>query len=104
MDQVEAEVEKRIGQMTDILEFKDATIEELRARLNRAALEASNQDPHQSHENVSMLTQAIRDREEQIEQLQEKLSEASRYSDLHLLIEHGSFTLLILRDKGSRVL
>lgn len=79
MDQVEAEVEKRIGQMTDILEFKDATIEELRARLNRAALEASNQDPHQSHENVSMLTQAIRDREEQIEQLQEKLSEASRY-------------------------
>ena len=79
MDQVEAEVEKRIGQMTDILHFKDATIEELRARLNRAALDASNQDPNHGHENVTMLTQAIRDRDEQIEKLQEKLSEASRY-------------------------
>lgn len=78
MDQVETQVEKRISQMKDILEFKEATIEELRARLNRAALEANQQDPRYSQENVSLLTQAIRDRDEQIEQLQEKLSEASR--------------------------
>ena len=42
-------------------------------------MEVANQDPNQSPENVSMLTQAIRDRDEQIEQLQDKLSEASRY-------------------------
>lgn len=78
MDQVEAEVEKRIEQMKEILDFKEATIEELRARLNRAALEATHPDPQQSQENVSMLTQAIRDRDEQIEQLQERLSEASK--------------------------
>ncbi len=78
MDQVEAEVDKRIQQMRQILEFKEATIEELRARLNRAALDASQQDPKFNQENVSMLTQAIRERDEQIEQLQEKLSEASR--------------------------
>ena len=64
MDQVEAEVEKRIEQMKEILDFKEATIEELRARLNRAALEATHPDPQQSQENVSMLTQAIRDRDE----------------------------------------
>ena len=78
MDEVETEVEKRIEKMRDILNFKEATIEELRARLNRAALEAANQEPSQNRENVSMLTQAIRDRDEQIEKLQEKLSEASK--------------------------
>jgi chromosome segregation ATPase len=81
LDLVETEVEKRIDQMKKILEFKEATIEELRARLNRAALEGGlgEQDHQHSQQNVSMLTQALRDRDEQIEQLQEKLAEASRY-------------------------
>jgi hypothetical protein len=48
-------------------------------------LEVANQDPNQSPENVSMLTQAIRDRDEQIEQLQDKLSEASRYHTTYVL-------------------
>ena len=76
----EAEVEKRIDQMKNILEFKEATIEELRSRLNRANLEGAGmggQDP-QSIENVAMLTKALRERDEQIEQLQESLSQASR--------------------------
>ena len=80
MDEVEAEVEKRIDQMKNILEFKEATIEELRSRLNRASLEGTGmggQDP-QSVENVAMLTKALRERDEQIEQLQESLSQASR--------------------------
>ena len=80
MDEVEGEVEKRIDKMKQILEFKEATIEELRSRLNRAKLEGSGlggQDP-QSMENVAMLTKALRERDEQIEQLQENLSEASR--------------------------
>ena len=80
MDEVEAEVEKRIDQMKNILEFKEATIEELRSRLNRANLEGAGmggQDP-QSVENVAMLTKALRERDEQIEQLQESLSQASR--------------------------
>ena len=66
--------------MKHILEFKEATIEELRSRLNRAKLEGglgSGQDP-QTMENVAMLTKALRERDEQIEQLQENLSQASR--------------------------
>ena len=59
MDEVETEVEKRIDQMKHILEFKEATIEELRSRLNRAKLEDTGmnggQDP-QTMENVAMLT------------------------------------------------
>lgn len=80
LNEVEAEVEKRIEQMKQILEYKEATIEELRARLNRAHLEGNmgGQNSLMSYENVAMLTQALRDRDEQIDQMQEKLAEASR--------------------------
>lgn len=81
IDQVEAEMEKRVEQMKQILEYKEASIEELRARLNRAHLEGNIGDQtsqQQGQENVVMLTQALRDRDEQIEQMQEKLAEASR--------------------------
>ncbi len=74
--------------MKQILDFKEATIDELRARLNRATV-AGGGDPdgvgpggvsatQNTQQNVALLTQALRERDEQIEQLQENLAQASK--------------------------
>ena len=78
IDQVEAEVDKRFQQMKDILQTKEATIEELRARLNRAVLEGNDQDQQVNLQNAAMLSQALRERDEQVEQLQDQLTQASK--------------------------
>ena len=78
IDQVESEVDKRFQQMKDILQTKEATIEELRARLNRAVLEGNDQDQQANLQNAAMLSQALRERDEQVEQLQDRLAQASQ--------------------------
>ena len=78
MDQVEAEVDKRFQQMKEILQSKEATIEELRARLNRATVLEGNEQDQNDKKNAAMLSQALRERDEQVEQLQEQLTQASK--------------------------
>ena len=78
MDQVEAEVDKRFQQMKEILQSKEATIEELRARLNRATVLEGNEQDQNDQKNAAMLSQALRERDEQVEQLQEQLTQASK--------------------------
>lgn len=68
---------------------KEATIDELRTRLNRMSLMQDSSSAggidgleasiRTSRENISLLTEALRDREDQIKQLQEKMAQASRW-------------------------
>ena len=82
LDKLSQQVDERFNQMVKRLEFKDAEIEELRARLNRANLNERRNDLgggiESQRENIGVLTQAIKDRETQIERLQKDLSLASR--------------------------
>lgn len=78
MDQVETEVDKRFQQMKEILQTKEASIEELRARLTRTTLLEGNEQHLSDQKNASMLSQALRERDEQVEQLQDQLTQASK--------------------------
>ena len=78
MDQVETEVDKRFQQMKEILQTKEASIEELRARLTRTTLLEGNEQNLSDQKNASMLSQALRERDEQVEQLQDQLTQASK--------------------------
>ena len=74
--------------MKEAMESRDATIEELKARLSRSKLDvgsgakvqsasgkSSTNDPDSD---VSILTRALREREDKIEELQDQLVQASR--------------------------
>ena len=78
MDQVETEVDKRFQQMKEILQAKEASIEELRARLTRTSLMEGNEPNLSDQKNAAMLSQALRERDEQVEQLQDQLTQASK--------------------------
>lgn len=78
MDQVETEVDKRFQQMKEILQAKEASIEELRARLTRTSLMEGNEPNLADQKNAAMLSQALRERDEQVEQLQDQLTQASK--------------------------
>ena len=75
--------------MRSLLELKEATIDELRNRLNKIG--PTGEDPASSQskprgsivgenyrENMALMTKALRDREDQIEELQEKVAQATR--------------------------
>ncbi len=68
--------------MSSELETKSATIEELQARLGRQALDGRVRvgvaGQALDEEGVAILAQAVADREEQIEKLQQKLALATR--------------------------
>lgn len=71
--------------LKEVIDTKDATIEELQHRLAHPSKGALRPDPatvlpsQVSHnENISVLSQAIKEREEKIEDLQEKLEQASK--------------------------
>ena len=76
--------------MRSLLELKDATIEELRCRLNKIGSSGDDSTSKKSkptgtivgenyRENMALMTKALRDREDQIEELQEKVAQATRY-------------------------
>ena len=75
--------------MRSLLDLKEATIEELRSRLNKigvAGEDVANQKSKSKgafigenyRENIALMTKALREREDQIEELQEKIAEATR--------------------------
>ena len=76
--------------MRSLLEFKDATIEELRSRLNKCGIggedpgtgKTKSQDTfiggENYRENIALITTALKEREDQIEELQEKVAQASK--------------------------
>ena len=82
-------MDKRIEKMKCVLEHKEATIDELRSRLERAKASGFPDGGGSGHagtqgtamdssrENFVLMTEALRDREEQIEELQEKVKQAS---------------------------
>ncbi len=75
--------------MRSLLEFKEATIEELRSRLNKMGISDEDAATQRSpgprsfmgenyRENIALITAALREREDQIEELQEKVAQASK--------------------------
>ena len=75
-----------MNDLKEVIETKEATIEELQSRLAHPSW-AGNQRSEPvpapdtggaSHENVLILSQAIKEREEKIENLQQMLEQASR--------------------------
>ena len=75
--------------MRSLLDLKDATIEELRSRLKNIGTSGEDSSakapkPQGSvvgenyRENMVLMTKALRDREDQIEELQEKVAQATR--------------------------
>ena len=78
------QVDKRIDKMKTVLDYKEATIDELRSRLEKTKVPGgategnANQVIDSNRENLMLMTEALRDREDQIEQLQEKVKQASR--------------------------
>ena len=75
--------------MRSLLELKEATIEELRSRLNKIGITGEDTGSQKSkaqgafigenyRTNIALMTSALREREDQIEELQEKVAQASR--------------------------
>ena len=73
------QVDSKVDEMRSICTYKDAQIEELRSRLNRAVLSSgSRADTEASRQNIAVLTKAIKERDEQIDKLQDQLKDASK--------------------------
>ena len=71
--------DKKVEEMKNICNYKDAQIEELRARLNRAAVTQDNTAATEdSRQNIKILTKAIKERDDQIEKLQDQMKDASK--------------------------
>ena len=75
--------------MRSLLDLKDATIEELRSRLKNVGTSGADSSAKASkpqgsvvgenyRENMALMTKALRDRGDQIEELQEKVAQATR--------------------------
>ena len=65
--------------MKSICHYKDAQIEELRSRLNRAVVTHENKtETDATRQNIAVLTKAIKARDEQIEKLQDQMKDASK--------------------------
>ena len=65
--------------MKSICNYKDAQIEELRSRLNRAVVARDNRsETDATRQNIAVLTKAIKGRDEQIEKLQDQMKDASK--------------------------
>ena len=76
--------------MRTLLDVKEATIEELRSRLNKIGISGGDMAAQKAkpkggfrgenyRENMALMTKALREREDQIEELQEKVAQASRW-------------------------
>lgn len=79
IEEISIQVDGKVEEMKNICSYKDAQIEELRSRLNRAVVSSGGTaDTEASKQNVAVLTKAIKERDEQIEKLQDKLKDASR--------------------------
>ncbi|TRY62027.1 hypothetical protein TCAL_01502 [Tigriopus californicus] len=78
--EIKDELEKRVEESMKILEEKEATIEELTARLNQKQGKRPSVDfngEEDQPKNASILSRALLEREEQIEKLKDELSRAA---------------------------
>ena len=65
--------------MKSICQHKDAQIQELRSRLNRATISSDKMpETDATRQNILVLTKAIKERDEQIEKLQDQMKDASK--------------------------
>ena len=73
------QVDSKVDEMRNICNYKDAQIEELRSRLNRAVVSSgSRADTEASRQNIAVLSKAIKERDEQIERMQDQLQHAAK--------------------------
>ena len=73
------QVDSKVDEMKSICHYKDAQIEELRSRLNRAVVTHENKtETDATRQNIAVLTKAIKARDEQIEKLQDQMKDASK--------------------------
>ena len=82
------QIEIRISELSEVIATKDATIEELKSRLAKGNGGANGRtggigSGHvggipETEENVALLTEALKQREEKIEHLQQQLADAAR--------------------------
>ena len=82
------QIEVRISELSEIIATKDAAIEELKSRLakgnggvnGRTGAGGAVGSGHvpETEENVALLTEALKEREEKIELLQQQLADAAR--------------------------
>ena len=78
IQQISTQVDGKVEEMKSICNFKDAQIEELRARLNRAAVTKDVvSESEASRQSMAVLSKAVKERDEQIERLQEEVGRAS---------------------------
>ena len=79
IEEISVEVDSKVDEMRSICNYKDAQIEELRSRLNRAVVSSgSRADTEASRQNIAVLSKAIKERDEQIEKMQDQLKHASK--------------------------
>lgn len=64
-----------IGNMKDTIDSKEAEIEELKSRLLRSGSASTNAA---SNNDISLLTHALKEREDEIDNLQDKLAQATK--------------------------
>ena len=84
-----SQIESRMSELSEIIATKDAAIEELKSRLAKGAGATNRRTSGgggasggggipETEENVALLTEALKEREDKIEHLQQQLAEAAR--------------------------
>ena len=72
-------MDSKVEDMKSICQHKDAQIQELRSRLNRATISSDKMpETDTTRQNILVLTKAIKERDEQIEKLQDQMKDASK--------------------------
>ena len=95
IEHISLQVDKKVEEMKSICNFKDAKIEELTSRLNRTAVSSvRKEDIKEEKQAIFSLSKSVKERDDQIEKLQDKLQNATK--DLE------SSALLIEELKGSK--
>ena len=95
IENISLQVEKKVEEMKSICKMKDAKIDELMTRLNRSKVVAVGKEEIEEEKQArKVLSNALKDRDKQIETLEEQLQTASR--DLE------SSATLIEELKGSK--
>ncbi|XP_069705746.1 centrosomal protein of 290 kDa isoform X2 [Periplaneta americana] len=88
LDDFSAALDSRVEEWKRLLDEKNAEIEELQARLSHLAAQAPNIQIDTERSRVALLTQTLQKREDQIEDLQKQLAQATvEMNDSAALIE-----------------
>jgi chromosome segregation ATPase len=95
IQQIGSQVDDKVEEMKSIVNFKDAQIEELRSRLNRAVVTRDIvSEGEASRQAVTVLGRAVKERDAELESLQGRLQEAAAE------LESSAATIEELRGSG----